>query len=331
MVFSPRSRPTIGPCGQAVAPGRSTRPCAAYGHPEAAPAACPRSSFAPSKVPPSACALSGMRRWGDLLTASPDRPLRNTSWPSTRPRYEGRPARPHPGRRGAARAAGGELSGILAWIEQLNEVDTEGVAPMASTEAVSLPMRDDVVTDGGDPASDPGQRTKGRPQLLRGAEGGRILLPPWRVALRALTDLTLRGRRFPLAGGVAGEGASATDARRWGNVMSELTGLTLKGALEGLKARRFSADAQRTWTPSPPRAASTPTCWRRRRRRWPWRGRPTRGWRGARAGRWKAPRSASRTCSAPRASARPPVRRSWATSSRPTNPPSPPTSGATAR
>lgn len=44
-----------------------------------------------------------------------------------------------------------ELSGILAWIEQLNEVDTEGVQPMASTEAVKLPMRDDVVTDGGDP------------------------------------------------------------------------------------------------------------------------------------------------------------------------------------
>ena len=42
-----------------------------------------------------------------------------------------------------------ELNGILAWIEQLNEVDTEGVAPMASTEAVKLPMRDDVVTDGG--------------------------------------------------------------------------------------------------------------------------------------------------------------------------------------
>ena len=45
-----------------------------------------------------------------------------------------------------------ELSGILAWIEQLNEVDTDGVQPMASTEAVSLPQRDDVVTDGGDPA-----------------------------------------------------------------------------------------------------------------------------------------------------------------------------------
>ena len=45
-----------------------------------------------------------------------------------------------------------ELSGILTWIEQLNEVDTEGVQPMASTEAVSLPMREDVVTDGGDAA-----------------------------------------------------------------------------------------------------------------------------------------------------------------------------------
>jgi len=45
-----------------------------------------------------------------------------------------------------------ELSGILTWIEQLNEVDVEGVAPMASTEAVKLPLREDVVTDGGDPA-----------------------------------------------------------------------------------------------------------------------------------------------------------------------------------
>jgi len=45
-----------------------------------------------------------------------------------------------------------ELSGILNWIEQLNEVNTDGVEPMSSTEACKLPMRDDVVTDGGDPA-----------------------------------------------------------------------------------------------------------------------------------------------------------------------------------
>ena len=44
-----------------------------------------------------------------------------------------------------------ELSSIVAWIEQLAEVDTDGVEPMASTEAVTLPMREDVVTEGGDP------------------------------------------------------------------------------------------------------------------------------------------------------------------------------------
>ena len=42
-----------------------------------------------------------------------------------------------------------ELSGILDWIEQLAEVDTEGVQPMTSCVAASLPMREDRVTDGG--------------------------------------------------------------------------------------------------------------------------------------------------------------------------------------
>jgi aspartyl-tRNA(Asn)/glutamyl-tRNA(Gln) amidotransferase subunit C len=43
----------------------------------------------------------------------------------------------------------GELSHILDWVEQLNEVDTTGVPPMASAAAATLPMRDDAVTDGG--------------------------------------------------------------------------------------------------------------------------------------------------------------------------------------
>jgi aspartyl-tRNA(Asn)/glutamyl-tRNA(Gln) amidotransferase subunit C len=46
-------------------------------------------------------------------------------------------------------ALAGELSGILAWIEQLNEVDTDGVEPMTSCVAATLPFREDVVTDGG--------------------------------------------------------------------------------------------------------------------------------------------------------------------------------------
>ena len=43
----------------------------------------------------------------------------------------------------------GELSGIFAWIEQLNEVDTNNVEPMSSVSDVTLPMRADKVTDGG--------------------------------------------------------------------------------------------------------------------------------------------------------------------------------------
>jgi aspartyl-tRNA(Asn)/glutamyl-tRNA(Gln) amidotransferase subunit C len=43
-----------------------------------------------------------------------------------------------------------ELSGIIAWIEQLGEVDTDGVDPMTSAVHQALPMREDVVTEGGD-------------------------------------------------------------------------------------------------------------------------------------------------------------------------------------
>jgi aspartyl-tRNA(Asn)/glutamyl-tRNA(Gln) amidotransferase subunit C len=42
-----------------------------------------------------------------------------------------------------------ELSHILTWIDQLNEVDTAGVAPITSVAAAGLPMREDEVTDGG--------------------------------------------------------------------------------------------------------------------------------------------------------------------------------------
>ena len=45
-----------------------------------------------------------------------------------------------------------ELETIMQWIEQLNEVDIEGVEPMASAVDAVLPMRKDVVTDGGDPS-----------------------------------------------------------------------------------------------------------------------------------------------------------------------------------
>ena len=42
-----------------------------------------------------------------------------------------------------------ELNGILAWVEQLGEVDVSGVEPMTAVIPNSLRLRDDVVTDGG--------------------------------------------------------------------------------------------------------------------------------------------------------------------------------------
>jgi aspartyl-tRNA(Asn)/glutamyl-tRNA(Gln) amidotransferase subunit C len=41
-----------------------------------------------------------------------------------------------------------ELSGILTWVEQLNEVDVAGVEPMTRVVDVTLKQRKDEVTDG---------------------------------------------------------------------------------------------------------------------------------------------------------------------------------------
>ena len=42
----------------------------------------------------------------------------------------------------------GELNGIMAWIDQLGEVDVDGVEPMTSNVAQPLRLREDIVTDG---------------------------------------------------------------------------------------------------------------------------------------------------------------------------------------
>ena len=41
-----------------------------------------------------------------------------------------------------------ELNAILSWIEELGEVDTSNVEPLASVTGHSLPLRADAVTDG---------------------------------------------------------------------------------------------------------------------------------------------------------------------------------------
>ena len=44
-----------------------------------------------------------------------------------------------------------ELNAILAFVEQLNEVDVSGVEPMTSVTPMTMKKRQDCVTDGGYP------------------------------------------------------------------------------------------------------------------------------------------------------------------------------------
>ena len=43
---------------------------------------------------------------------------------------------------------GPELNNILGWVEQLSEVDTDGVEPLTAVIDQKLRLRDDVVNDG---------------------------------------------------------------------------------------------------------------------------------------------------------------------------------------
>lgn len=42
-----------------------------------------------------------------------------------------------------------KMVSTLAWVEQLNEVDTDGIEPLASVVDIDLHLRADVVNDGG--------------------------------------------------------------------------------------------------------------------------------------------------------------------------------------
>ena len=70
----------------------------------------------------------------------------------------------------------GELNHIIGWVEQLNEVKTEGVEPMTSVADMTMPERDDVVSDGGMAAA----VLKNAPDPVTGsteADGGYFAVP----------------------------------------------------------------------------------------------------------------------------------------------------------
>ena len=88
-----------------------------------------------------------------------------------------RAARSHQDRRREATSLENELSGILLWVEQLAEVDTDGVEPMTHRVVpIELKQREDVVTDG-DIAEDVIRNAPvAEKRSLRRAQGGRIAL-----------------------------------------------------------------------------------------------------------------------------------------------------------
>lgn len=45
-----------------------------------------------------------------------------------------------------------EVNGILGWIEKLQAVNTDGIEPLVSVSGMTLPLREDVVTMGGQAA-----------------------------------------------------------------------------------------------------------------------------------------------------------------------------------
>jgi aspartyl-tRNA(Asn)/glutamyl-tRNA(Gln) amidotransferase subunit C len=47
-----------------------------------------------------------------------------------------------------AKGLEGELSGILDWVKQLDEVDTKNVEPMTRVVPIAMKMRADKITDG---------------------------------------------------------------------------------------------------------------------------------------------------------------------------------------
>ena len=159
-----------------------------------------------------------------------------------------------------------ELSGILGFMEQLNEVDIAGVEPMTSVTPMTLPWREDVVTDGGDPRAGARERA-GRPRgLLRRAQGRgmsaaflRLTIAEARERLRSgeigaveLTEACLAAAEAAGAlNAVVGADAGARAARRRRRAAARLQGGRGAGPLrhpardQGPVLRRGRARARR--------------------------------------------------------------------------------------
>ena len=107
-----------------------------------------------------------------------------------------------------------ELNNIVGWVEQLGEVNTEGVAPMTSVVETETPMRDDVVNDGEMVDRVLSNAPRPRRCILYRAEGG---------GMSTLTDWTIASAAAALESGEvsARELTDAHIARRRGRTNAE--------------------------------------------------------------------------------------------------------------
>ena len=119
----------------------------------------------------------------------------------------------------------GELNAILAFVEQLAEVDVDGVEPMTSVTPMAMKMREDEVTDGGI-ADVIVQRAGARGSFLPGAESGGMRmclaceqdadLAAYLESQGLLKDVTIRrrSRHCWRVSGAAVAGAAGAGRRR---------------------------------------------------------------------------------------------------------------------
>ena len=133
-----------------------------------------------------------------------------------------------------------ELSGILHWVEQLAEVDTEGVEPMTSVAAMTLTQRVELGDRWRQPGRRPVERAVTGRRLLRGAEGRRMTGGLTRLTIASARDRLAAGR-FSAVELTRAHLDAIADARPLNAFITETPELALARAAES-DARRAKGD-----------------------------------------------------------------------------------------
>ncbi len=87
----------------------------------------------------------------------------------------------------------GELNTILGFVEQLSEVDVDGVEPMTSVMPMAMKKREDVVTDGSKAEDIVANAPEHHRQFLCRPEGGRVAQWLFRSPLNPRFRMTSQG------------------------------------------------------------------------------------------------------------------------------------------